>query len=66
MGKVQQMKGKTKELFEAIEVFEREAKKKGLNLTEEISSPGGYWYTTGETNTAFYWFLSGLSLGKIM
>lgn len=64
MGAVNKLERSSKEMSEAIAVFERDCKSKGLPITREGDAPKGYWYTDEHTNTAFYWFLSGKSYGE--
>jgi len=61
MSNIEKLERSTKEMQERIKFFEACAKKKGMDVTREGKAPAGYWYTAQETNTAFYWFLSGIS-----
>lgn len=67
MGQVEKLERKTKKMQDTVNIFEKSAKKQGLDLTrEDGDTPIGYWYCSNETNVAFRWFLSGISYGELI
>lgn len=66
MGNVEKLERSTKGMEDAVAMFEKQAKAKYMNIDREENAPVGYWYCDGETNAAFYWFMSGISYGKLI
>lgn len=62
----------TKEFYEIMEVFEKNAKKlvsmgnQGLTREDKEKWPKQNYYSDGNVNNAFKMFLHGVSLGKIL
>ncbi len=62
----------TKEFYEIIDVFEKNAKtlvsmgSQGLKREQKESWVKGYYYCDGNVNNAFKMFLHGVSFGKTL